>query len=405
MGTDWRSLDALVPPLLETLRRVLSGLPAERELDALLRRCRTATSAQRRALAESVFNVALWRRRLAWCVEDDAPASLWFVFLVGSGLTSTEAAQLARLPQPRPLRDGEPEPLALRWSTPDWLAEVAVHELGEDAESFLKALSVPGPVTLRANALRTSRNSLVQQLHAEGRTAEPCAWATHGLHVTSPRPNLYGLAAHRDALFEVQDEGSQLLGELLEAREGESVLDLCSGAGGKTLQLAAAVGASGRVHAFDVNGERLDRLQRRAERARVHHVCIHRGALPPDLRVDRVLVDAPCSELGALRRGPDARFRMDPSTFNGWPPLQLQLLEQGLQHLGPGGRLVYATCTVRREENEAVAEAFEARHAHLRRMLPPWATPFAHAGFFRALPHRHGTDGFFAASWELPQSS
>jgi 16S rRNA (cytosine967-C5)-methyltransferase len=403
-GIAWHSLGPLVPALLETLRRVLSGQSAERELDALLRRCRFASAAQRRALAESTFNVALWRRRLAWFAVDDTAEVLWFSLLVGAGLSSEQAAALARLRRALPLRDGEPDSLALRWSAPDWLEDLALRELGDDAEPFLASLSLPGPVTLRVDTLRTTRDALAQSLQAEGRSAQPCRHAPHGLHVTSSRPNLYGLTAHRDALFEVQDEGSQLLGELVGAREGDSVLDLCAGAGGKTLQLAAAVGPSGLVHAFDVEGERLDRLQRRAERARVHHVRIHRGAVPPSLRVDRALVDAPCSELGALRRGPDARFRMDPRTFDRWPVLQLQLLEQSLAHVRPGGRLVYATCTLRKAENEAVVEALEARHPDLRRVLPDWAAPFAHRGFFRALPHRHGTDGFFAAAWDAPHS-
>ncbi|MBM4377768.1 MAG: RsmB/NOP family class I SAM-dependent RNA methyltransferase [Deltaproteobacteria bacterium] len=403
-GIDWKSVAPVAPQLLATLERVLAGEPAERELDALLRRHRTATSPQRRALAESTFNVALWRRRLAWFVGDDAPDALWFALLAGTGLPAGEATQLARLPAAPTLREGEPDTLAHRWSTPDWLAALALRELGTDAEPFLESLSLPGPVTLRAHALLTSREALAQQLSAEGRSTQPCLHAPHGLHVTSLRPNLYGLTAHRESLFEVQDEGSQLLGELVEARKGDSVLDLCAGAGGKTLQLAASVGPTGRVHAFDVDGERLDRLQRRAERARIHHVRIHCGSLPANLRVDRALVDAPCSEVGALRRGPDARFRMDPASFERWPPLQLQLLEQGLRHLRPGGRLVYATCTLRHEENEAVAEAFEARHPQLRRVLPDWAAPFAHHGCFRALPHRHGTDGFFAAAWDAPHS-
>jgi 16S rRNA (cytosine967-C5)-methyltransferase len=404
-GIDWSSAGPYAPRLLAALQRVLAGDPAERALDSLLRSCREASPEARRAIAESVFGVALWRRRLAWHAHSDEPQALWFTFLLAAGASPAAAAQLAGLGAPRELRLEPPDTLATTWSAPDWLAELLVAELGHaGAASFLQALSLPGPITVRTNTLRTSREALSQRLASEGRDAQPTLHAQHGLIFRSPRPNLYGLSASREALFEVQDEGSQLLGELLEARSGDTVLDLCAGAGGKTLQLACHVGLRGTVHAHDVDFERLSRLHHRAERAGARHVRIHRGALPPDLRADAVLVDAPCSELGALRRGPDSRFRLDPESFARWPPLQLQLLEQGAAHVRPGGRLVYATCTLRREENEAVAHAFEARHPGFRRVLPPWASSFAHQGFFRALPHVHGADGFFAAVYDAPQS-
>jgi 16S rRNA (cytosine967-C5)-methyltransferase len=212
---------------------------------------------------------------------------------------------------------------------------------------------------------------------------------------------VYGLGAHRDGLFEVQDEGSQLLGAAVGARPGESVLDLCAGAGGKTLLLAADVGAGGRVHAADPDGERLVRLRSRAERAGAAGIVAVHGAAPPaDLSVDRVLVDAPCSELGALRRGPDVRWRLDPAGFAALPALQLGILARGAGHVRPGGTLVYATCTFRRAEDEDVALAFEAAHPRFARAAPAVdpavLTP---EGFLRTFPHRHGTDGFFAARW------
>ena len=172
------------------------------------------------------------------------------------------------------------------------------------------------------------------------------------------------------------------------ALPGETVLDLCAGAGGKTLQLAAAVGRDGRVHACDPDQARLDRLRTRAARAGVE-VAIHGPEAPSGLLADRVLVDAPCSELGVLRRGPDLRFRIDPASFAALPPLQLRILERGARHVRPGGRLVHATCTLRREENEEVARVFEEHRADFMR----------DGVFLRLLPHRHGTDGFFAAAW------
>jgi 16S rRNA (cytosine967-C5)-methyltransferase len=228
--------------------------------------------------------------------------------------------------------------------------------------------------------------------------------------VEGARPNVLGLAAHQDGLVEVQDEGSQLAGLAAGARPGDTVLDLCAGAGGKTLQLAAAAGPAGRVHAADPDAGRLVRLQARAARAgAAAGVAVHGAAPPEGLLADRVLVDAPCSELGPLRRGPDVRWRLDPAGFDALPPLQRALLARAARHVRPGGRLAYATCTFRREEDEDVALAFEATHPEFRRVpaLPGGALApggdlgalVGPDGFLRTWPHRHDTDGFFAAAW------
>ncbi len=309
---------------------MLAGTAAERVLDRFLRSRPDLAAAGRQAVAEAIFGVGLWRRRLRFHAGEDAP------------------------------------PLLL-------LAD---------------ALSLPGPVFLRVNRSRASRDALASRLLAEGIETRPTRLAPDGLEVLSPRPHLLALPAFREGLLEVQDEGSQLLGEALGALPGETVLDLCAGAGGKTLQLAAAVGPGGRVHACDPDEARLDRLRTRAARAGAA-VTIHGPGPPPDLLAGRVLVDAPCSELGALRRGPDLRFRIDPASFTALPALQLGILERAAAHVRPGGRLVYATCTLRREENEGVALAFEERRADFTRS----------GSFLRLWPHRHGTDGFFAAAW------
>jgi 16S rRNA (cytosine967-C5)-methyltransferase len=180
------------------------------------------------------------------------------------------------------------------------------------------------------------------------------------------------------------------------------VLDACAGAGGKSLALAADVGPGGRVHATDPDPERLARLRTRARRAGAARIATVHGAEPAaDLRVDRALVDAPCSELGALRRGPDLRWRIDPASFAALPALQRSILAGAAGHVRPGGRLVYATCTFRREEDEEVALAFEQDHPGWRRLRPE-ADPalVTGEGFLRTWPHRDGADGFFAATWE-----
>ncbi|HEX9051946.1 MAG TPA: RsmB/NOP family class I SAM-dependent RNA methyltransferase, partial [Anaeromyxobacter sp.] len=170
---------------------------------------------------------------------------------------------------------------------------------------------------------------------------------------------------------------------------------------GKALLLAADVGRAGRVHAADPDAERLGRLRARAARAGAAEIVVVHGASPPpDLAVDRALVDAPCSELGALRRGPDLRWRIDPAGFAALPPLQLEILSRAAAHVRPGGALVYATCTFRRAENDEVALAFEAAHPAFDRVAPPVpAEVLGPDRFLRTWPHRHGTDAFFAAAW------
>ncbi len=401
----WSALAGLAPVAAEALSRVLGGIPAERVLDRTLRDRRHLSREQRQALKEALFNVGLWRRRLGYLLgRPEAPAPLLlFALLHGlAGVPRDEAASLAGVDAPPELVPGEPRSLALRASLPDWLADHFAQEWGAEAEDFCAHLNVPGPITLRVNSLRTSREALAQRLRAEGVETRPGSWSPLALLIEGPRPNLYGLPSLQEGLLEVQDEGSQLLGLLVEARPGETVLDLCAGAGGKTLQLGAAMENRGRLLAYDSNAERLDRLLQRCTRAGLSNVHVHRSP-PTGLAVDRVLVDAPCSELGSLRRGPDLRFLKPPSVLTEFVPLQRQLLAQAGELVRPGGRLVYATCTVNRAENQELVSGFLRQRPDFR-LVPPgagWLRPeCVQDGFLVCAPHRHGTDAFFAAVLE-----
>ena len=425
----WPGLRGLQPVVLPAIAAVLEGAAAERVIDRLLRGRRDLAPAQRTAVVEAIFGVALWRRRLAWHAEPlpdraaplpnraaplpDRAAPLLFSLLRDlAGVPEELAAELSGLDGPRPPLRDPPGPIALRWSFPDWIADTFARDFGAEASALCAALNAPGPICLRANALKTTRDELAALLAGEGVRTRPGRWSPLALIVEGGRPNIYGLRAHQQGLFEVQDEGSQLLGLLVGARPGETILDLCAGAGGKTLLLAGELAARGpasaasassaasALHAHDVDGERLGRLRLRADRAGVRGLQLHHGVLPDALRCDAVLIDAPCSELGSLRRGPDLRFRLSPDQACAFPPLQLRLLEQAARHLRPGGRLVYATCTLRREENEEVVAAFLTAHRSFRlRPTAPAGVParMIRAGLFKSLPHLHGTDGFFAA--------
>ena len=377
--------EALRPGIaLPAIRRVLEGEPAEREVDRALRSHRELDASARAALVEAIFGVALWRRRLAWetrAIAADDPQVL---------LTSL-LRDLARLPEPTalaltglshaPPRAEPPRRLADRWSLPDWLEAHLERELGDAAEAFCAAIAVPGPLFLRANRLLCTREELAARLLVDGISTVPAQRAPDGLRVASPKPNLFGVSAWREGLFEPQDEGSQLLGRLVEPRPGETVLDLCAGAGGKSLLLAAQ---GARVLAYDPDRSRLERLRTRAARARAGQLV---EIVDRPIPADRVLVDAPCSELGTLRRGPDSRWRIDPRALQSFPAVQRELLEIAAPLAR--SRLVYGTCTLNRAENEELADAFERAHPELRR-----------TSTFRSLPHLHDTDGFFAAVWD-----
>jgi 16S rRNA (cytosine967-C5)-methyltransferase len=407
-AVPWEALRGLAEPVHQTLVRVLGGAPAERELDALLRQHRTIDAQRRAALAEAIFGVALWRRRLARAAglerwEGADPAYLLCALLRSlASVPEERARELSGLPAGARIgwTDDAGWTLADRWSLPDWLAAVLERELGVGAEAFARAVCAPGPVCLRANRLRGTREELAASLAGDGVVTRAGRYAAHALVATSPRPNLLGAAAYREGRFEAQDEGSQLVGALVEARPGDSVLDACAGAGGKTLLLAAELHDRGRVVATDVDRERLTRLQKRAARAGASCIEIAAGEVAHEASFDRALVDAPCSELGTLRRGPDARWRARPEELERLPALQLRILEGAARALRPGGQLVYATCTLRREENEEVALAFEEAHPEFERTRPAARFPdasFVRGGFFRSLPHLHDCDGFFAA--------
>lgn len=385
----WPALDGLSSTLEPALSRILTGAPADAELDRLLRANRAFSSDQRRVCAEALFGVGLWRRRLRAHLDDTATPLQLLACLARDLGGCLDAPRLlgVDLPAPRALTDWRD-----RTSMPDWLASAFESAVGEEAPALADAMNTPGPVTLRVNRAKTTRDELRARLEREGRPTTPGHWSDDALHLTTRPANLTATQAWRDGLFEIQDEGSQLLADLVPP--GDSVLDLCAGAGGKTLALASREPRRA-LHATDVDLARLDRLRPRATRAGAT-VSIHGAAPPAGLHVQHVLIDAPCSELGALRRGPDLRWRLDPSSFARWPTIQRALLDLGARHLLPGGTITYATCTLRPEENDHVVAAFLESHAEFSRERPALPDALLDAdGALRLFPHRHGTDGFF----------
>lgn len=319
--------------------------------------------------------------------------------------------------------------IALSCSLPDWLAEALVASHGERAEPMARALQQRAPMTLRANTLVTSRADLAAWLAADGVTTRPARYARAGLYAED-RANLFSLRAYERGAFELQDEGSQMIAELADPPERSVVVDFCAGAGGKTLALAALLGNRGRVVAADVDARKLHELRRRARRAgvgNVQAVTLERESGWPEAlsrlegTAQRVLVDAPCSAVGTLRRHPEVRWRLSAEEVARFPALQAQLCERALSLLAPGGLLIYATCTLLAPENQGVVERVLAAHPGFslvpvaERAIALWGESLPErsapevltetltdpSGRYLLLhPARHdgtGPDGFFAA--------
>ena len=288
--------------------------------------------------------------------------------------------------------------IALSASLPDWLAARLVADWRDEAETLALALNERAPMTIRANTLVTTRDKLVEALAPLA--THPGKWIDTAL-IVDTRTNLFATKPFTRGEFEAQDEGSQLLAELAVPKAQKPlVIDYCAGAGGKTLALAARLGNRGRIVASDIDGKKLEELRRRARRAQVSNTRAVAMRELDDLRgkADVVLVDAPCSGTGALRRNPEARWRLREDELAGFAKRQREIVADAAKLLAPGGRLVYATCSLLACENADVVATTDLAAAPLAEVLDPaLVTAFEREGAFTATPHRHGTDGFFAA--------
>ena len=308
-----------------------------------------------------------------------------------------------------------------RHNLPEWLVEPLKAQLGGEFWPLVESLDQLAPLDLRVNALTDKRDDVRNELKLAGIEARPTPYSPWGLRVDG-KPALTKLDAFARGAIEVQDEGSQLLALITDARRGQMVVDFCAGAGGKTLALGAAMRNTGRLYAFDVSAHRLDNLKPRLARSKLSNV--HPAAIAHERderikrlagKIDRVIVDAPCSGLGTLRRNPDLKWRQSPQALAELSAKQAAILASAARLLKPGGRIVYATCSLLRAENEDIAAAFTADHPDFRRLsvrelleaakVPDAASLCSADGAdLRLWPHRHGTDGFYAASWEKVQS-
>lgn len=411
------------------------GRLADRALDFTLRMRCQLHSTERRAVAERVYALLRRQRTADWVLSRLYPAMASLpatqqdllrlsasrilqgeparAVVESAHLAQSETQALQRIRDA--LADLEALPLeerfAIQASVPDFLARRFLDQLGGEAEAALKAMNGRAPLVARVNTLLTDRDRLVFLLREQGIDCRPTALSPLGV-LLQTRVNAFSLDAFKQGLFELQDEGSQLAGIIVDPPPTR-VVDACAGAGGKTLQLAAAMRNRGELFALDVDAARLDDLRKRARRAGVHNARVRvipatgeeavRAVADLAGKADRVLVDAPCSGTGTFRRKPDARYRLTPEDLVVHSQRQRELLSRFSALVKPGGRLVYATCSILREENETVVQDFLRAHPDFT--LRPAETELPESvgekvtenGYLRLFPHRHGTDGFFGA--------
>ena len=307
-----------------------------------------------------------------------------------------------------------------RHNLPEWLVEPLKEQLGAEFWPLVETLNLGAGLDLRVNTFKAKRADVQKELAKAGIKAVNTPFSPWGLRIAG-KPALNKNDAFVRGEFEVQDEGSQLLSMLLDAKRGEMVVDFCAGAGGKTLALGAAMRSTGRLYAFDTSAHRLDAFKSRLKRSGLSNVHPAAIAHERDDRVkrltgkmDRVLVDAPCTGLGTLRRNPDLKWRQNLQAVEEMAVKQAAILQSAARMLKPGGRLVYATCSILPQENEAIAEAFSAANPDyvplaagdvLTELKVENAATLCSGGeqgqlYLRLWPHRHATDGFFAAVWQ-----
>ncbi|HEX4986996.1 MAG TPA: RsmB/NOP family class I SAM-dependent RNA methyltransferase [Burkholderiales bacterium] len=367
-------------------------------------------------IAETVFAILRHKRLLEKLVADATPRRLVCAALVkiqGYGLGQLEPL----------LKDGDLDwlialkaadasslPPAVRLSLPDWLYDRLVSQTSvEQAEAFGRAMLKPAPLDLRVNTLAASREQVLERLAADGFEAAPARFSPSGIRLAG-KPAINRNDLYTSGAVEVQDEGSQLLAYLLAPRRREMVVDFCAGAGGKALQIGAMMQSQGRLYAFDVSAKRLKNLQPRLRRSGLSNVHPQLISDENDPRVkrlagkiDRVLVDAPCSGLGTLRRNPDLKWRQSPQSVDELATKQTAILRAAATLLKPGGRLVYATCSVLARENRDIVEAFLSAHPDFGRVscgetLREGRIDLECGDFLELSPQVHDTDAFFAAT-------
>jgi 16S rRNA (cytosine967-C5)-methyltransferase len=418
--------------LLRQAAMVLTNLlefnsPADAKLSEFFRNNRELGTKERAFVAESVYGVLRRLRYLSNVAAneegdpDDARKLIlaWLVKVEGKSIRELESIlneQQTEWAQAIKAKSTENLPLAVQADVRDWLWDKLVVQYGEaEALTICRSMFEQASLDLRVNTIKGNREDVLKKMLAENTSNEDIIAITPHSPIGIRMPNRMGISRHvlfTEGKIEVQDEGSQLLAYLVAPKRGQMVADFCAGAGGKSLALGALMKNTGRLYAFDISEKRLHNLGQRLKRSGLSnlHAQVITGENDQKLKrlngkFDRVLVDAPCSGLGTLRRNPDLKWRFEASDIAELNVKQANILARAAKLTKAGGRLIYATCSLLRDENEAITEAFLAANPDF--VLVPANAILAQqqinldtGHYLKLLPHLHGTDGFFAAVFE-----
>lgn len=388
--------------VIDSIRDIFNeGVYADKAVEKALQRDKRWGARDRKFVAETIYDIVRWNRLYAEIAEVKVPYdrnNIWRLFSVWCtlrGIPLPDWNQIGDVPLRR--IKGRFDELSrirkFRESIPDWIDELGVKELGEDIwTKEIAALNKQAEVVLRTNTLNTTKEILQRKLRSENIETEFLPNHPHALKLIE-RANVFTTEAFHEGLFEVQDASSQLVAAYLDVQPGMKVVDACAGAGGKTLHLAALMQNKGQIIAMDIYESKLKKLKIRARRNKAHNI---------DLRVidstkvikklhdkaDRVLIDAPCSGLGVLRRNPDSKWKLQPEFIENIKKVQQDVLQQYSKMVKPGGKMVYATCSVLPSENQQQVDLFLTSEA---------GKEFTFVSDKKVLSHISGFDGFYMA--------
>lgn len=398
-----------------------SGLPADRFIREFFRARRYAGSKDRAAITERVYDVFRHRAEYSWRMQSDSNRARVIGSLLNEGASAETIAGFfsGRNYDPAALSEEERAAIAtppaaeppphVRGEYPPFLQDVLQRRFGDTLLDEMHPLTERAPIDLRVNTLKAERVDVLRELWESGFDAQATPFAPNGIRIAAGKGSatLQQSKLFQSGAFEFQDEAAQIAATLCNATPGQSILDLAAGAGGKSLALTAAMQNKGTIVASDVRRASLENLKTRATRAGVTIIATKlANELRPDERFDLVLVDAPCSGTGTWRRQPELRWRTTPERLDDLNKVQDQLLTQAAAHVKPGGRLVYATCSILPRENEDRIAIFLASNSAFSRLsardiwqaaMPTAPVPPGMMETFSATPRQTGTDGFFTA--------
>lgn len=398
------------------LSRVLTfEYPADAVLSRYFRDREALGQQDRAFVAESVFGVLRRKLLLDYIAPEATPRQLLLLWLARiAGYSGRELGALCSSAETEWLNSTRAQgtlPLSVEADLPQWVIERLPEHDGDFIRALGRTLQESAPLDLRVNTMRTTRDEVLARLETEGIAAAPTTLSPIGIRLQG-KPALNRHPLFTSGTVEVQDEGSQLLGYLLAPRRSDLVVDFCAGAGGKTLMLGALMNSQGRIYAFDVSEKRLSKLKPRLKRSGLSNlhplVIAHENDTKVKRlagKIDRVLVDAPCSGLGTLRRNPDLKFRQSPEGVAELVVKQTSILNAAARLVKPGGRLVYATCSLLTTENQEIVDTFLAAHPQFTaldcgELLQKQGITLECGKHMQLWPHIHRTDGFFAVALE-----